>query len=169
MKDFLTVATIVKPQGIRGEVKVITMTDSPEDIQAFKRVYIGGVEYKLLKVRPQGDSCAFLTLGGIADRNAAELLRGKQVETARSDAPELPADTFYIADVIGCSVVDDTGAEVGEVIDITPARTDVYEVKKPDGKTLVFPAVDGVIIDINVAARRVVLSREKLAQVALDE
>ena len=169
MKDYLTVATIVKPQGIRGEVKALTMTDSPEDLQAFTRVYIGGKCYKLLKVRPQGGNCAYLTLSGIADRNAAELLRGLAVEAARSDAPELPEGTYYIADVIGCAVVDDCGVAVGEVTDVTPARTDVYEVAKPDGKRLVFPAVEGLIADVNLKERKITVSAARLAEVALDE
>ena len=62
MKDFLTIATIVKPQGIRGEVKVLALTDSPEDLQAFTRVYVGGKPCKILKVRAQNGNCAFLTL-----------------------------------------------------------------------------------------------------------
>ncbi|MDE7380020.1 MAG: ribosome maturation factor RimM, partial [Clostridia bacterium] len=159
----------VKPQGIRGEVKVLTMTDFPEDLKAFNRVYIGGKCYKLLKVRPQGGNCAFITLSGIADRNAAELLRGLTVEAARSDAPELPEGTYYIADVIGCTVVDDKGETVGEVADVTPARTDVYEVAKPDGKRLVFPAVEGLIEEVDLENKRVTVNAARLSEVALDD
>ncbi len=169
MNDYLTIATIVKPQGIRGEVKVLTMTDEPAGLKAFDRVYVGGNAYKLLKVRPQNGNCAFVTLSGIADRNAAETLRGLEIRVARDDAPALPEDTFYIADVIGCTVFDDGGAEYGEVESITPARTDVYEVKKPDGKIMTFPAVDGLILDINTAARKVTVSAQRLRQVAFDE
>ena len=167
MTDFLTIATIVKPQGIRGEVKVLAMTDFPEDLKAFDKVYIGGNCYKMLKVRPQGGNCAFVTLSGIADRNAAELLRGKEITVLREDAPALPEDTFYIADVIGCTVVDDEGKIYGEVESITPARTDIYEVRKPDGKILTFPAVEGLITDIDVVARKVTVSAARIKEVAL--
>ena len=73
MQDYLTVATILKPQGIRGEVKVKALTDTAEDLKAFKKLLIDGVEYPVLSVRAQGEF-AFLGLKGIADRNAAELL-----------------------------------------------------------------------------------------------
>lgn len=169
MKNYLTIAQIVKPQGIRGELKVLSMTDAPEDLQAFGSVYVGGKAYKMLKVRPQGGNCAFITLSGVADRNAAELLRGLAVEARREDAPALPEDTFYIADVIGCAVVDDGGALLGEVEDITPARTDVYEVKRVDGKKLTFPAVEGLIEDIDLISRTVKVNRERLKQVALED
>lgn len=167
MTDYLTIATIVKPQGIRGEVKVLAMTDEPADLQSFVKVYVGGNAYKILKVRPAGGNCAFVTLSGIADRNAAETLRGQEIRVLRSDAPALPDDTFYIADVIGCTVVDEKGKVYGEVESITPARTDIYELKTEGGKTLTFPAVEGLISDIDTAACRVTVSAAKMAEVAL--
>ena len=169
MNDFLTIATIVKPQGIRGEVKVLTLTDSPADLQNFTKVSVGGKPYRILKVRPQNGNCAFVTLSGVADRNTAELLRGADITVDRDDAPALPDDRVYIADVIGCALVDENGVVLGEVAEITPARTDVYEVVKPNGKKLVFPAVDGVISHIGIAERKVMVNAEKLAEVALDE
>lgn len=167
MTDYLTIAQIVKPQGIRGEVKVIAMTDGPTDLQAFDRVYVGGNALKILKVRPAGGNCAYLTLSGIADRNAAETLRGQEVRVMRSDAPVLPEDTFYIADLIGCNIVDENGRVYGEVESITPARTDIYEVRTPEGKILTFPAVEGLISEIDAAARRVTVSASRLKEVAL--
>ncbi|MCM1438606.1 MAG: ribosome maturation factor RimM [Roseburia sp.] len=169
MEKYLTIAQIVKPQGIRGEVKVLTMTDEPADITAFNRVYVGGNAYKLLKVRPQSGNCAFVTLSGIADRNAAEALRGQEICALRSEAPALPDGRFYIADVLGCTVEDETGAIYGAVENITPARTDIYEVKKPNGKIITFPAVEGLICDIDTAARKVIVNAVRMAEVALDE
>lgn len=167
MENYLTIAQIVKPQGIRGEVKVIAMTDGPTDLQAFDRVYVGGNALRILKVRPAGGNCAYLTLSGIADRNAAETLRGQEVRVMRSDAPALPEDTFYIADLIGCNIVDENGRVYGEVESITPARTDIYEVRTPEGKILTFPAVEGLISEIDAAARRVTVSASRLKEVAL--
>lgn len=169
MKDYLTIATIVKPQGIRGEVKVISMTDSPEDLSSFNRVYIGGNVYKILKVRPQGENCAYLTLSGVADRNAAELFRGLNIDALREDAPALPENTYYIADVIGCKLVDDTGAEIGEVESITPAKDDIYEAVKKDGKRVVFPAVEGLIHAVDLSVRVITVSAARFKEVALDE
>lgn len=167
MTDYLTIATIVKPQGIRGEVKVLAMTDYPEDLKAFDRVYVGGNAYKILKVRPDGGNCAFVTLSGIADRNAAETLRGLEITVLRSDAPALPEDTFYIADIIGCTVADENGKIYGEVESITPARTDIYALKTPDGKAVTFPAVEGLISDIDTAARKVTVNAARMAEVVL--
>ncbi|MFR1633228.1 MAG: ribosome maturation factor RimM, partial [Oscillospiraceae bacterium] len=96
MQKFLTVATVLKPQGIRGEIKVMPQTDSAEDMKDFSSVIIDGTSYKVLACRAAG-GYAYLTLRGIPDRNAAELLRGKEVLVDRSEAPELPDDRVYIA------------------------------------------------------------------------
>ena len=165
MEKTLTIATVLNPQGIRGQINVKTLTDSAEDLCNFARVFIDGAEYKVLAVRPAGD-CAYLTLRGIADRNAAELLRGKEVVALREDAPELPEDTFYLVDVLGCEVVTEKGKSMGTIIDITPAKTDIYVVEG-NGKRVTFVAAEGVIEDIDVQAKRVTVNKKRFDEVAL--
>lgn len=165
MEKYLFVATVLKPQGIRGEVKVKYLTDSAEDLSGFPRVFIDGAEYALLKVRPQRD-CAFLTLKGIADRNAAELLRGKDVYALREDAPSLPEGRFYLVDVIGCEIVTDKGKRIGVITDITPAKTDIYTVDA-DGAEIRFAAAEGVILDIDAERKVVTVNTKRFDEVAL--
>lgn len=167
MEDRLTVAKILKPQGIRGEVKVQTFTDSPSDLNAFVAVYIGGERRKMLRVRPVGEDAAIVALSGVADRNAAELLRDKDVEVMRSDMPALPDGRYYIADVIGCAVISDSGAHIGEVKGITPARTDIYTLVRADGSEVVFAAADGVIEKVDIANGTVTVNEKRFREVAL--
>ncbi len=165
MENTLTIATVLKPQGIRGEIKVKALTDAAEDLKGFARVFIDGVEYKVLVVRPSGD-CAYLTLRGIADRNAAELLRGKEVVALREDAPALPEDTFYLVDVLGCEVVTEKGKSLGTIIEITPAKTDIYVIER-EGKRTTFVAAEGVIDSIDVEKKVVVVNKKRFDEVAL--
>lgn len=167
MENTLNIATVLKPQGIRGEIKVKALTDSAEDLACFHRVFIDGAEYKLLKARPQGD-CAYLTLRGIADRNAAELLRGKQVYALRQDAPELPEDRFYIVDVLGCEVRTEEGDLLGRVSEITPARTDIYTLEE-GAKRMTFVAAEGVIRSIDVERKVMVVDKKKFDEVVLSD
>lgn len=155
----------MKPQGIRGEIKVKALTDSADDLKAFKKLLIDGVEYSVLSVRAQGEF-AFLGLKGIADRNAAELLRGKNVEVARGEAPALPEGRYYIVDLIGCEVLTERGDLIGEVTDVTPAKTDVYTISK-NGKETVFAAADGVITDVDVAAKKITVNSKRFKEVSL--
>lgn len=165
MQKYLTVATILKPQGIRGEVKVMPFTDSAEDLKSFSKVIIDGTEYKVLACRAAG-GYAYLTLRGVPDRNAAELLRGREVLVDRAEAPELPEDRVYIADVVGCMLVTEEGKELGEITDITPARTDIYTVKIGE-REVMFPSADGVIVEIDEDGGKVTVNEKRFKEVAL--
>ena len=165
MQDKLTVGTVLKPQGIRGEVKVKSLCDSAEDLKAFKKLIIDGVEYSVLSVRASGDF-AYIGLKGVADRNGAELLRGKDVEVERVDAPDLPEGRYYIVDLIGCEAVTERGTALGEVVSVTPGKTDIYVLEK-DGKEITFAAADGVITDIVVEARKITVNAKRFKEVSL--
>lgn len=165
VNDTLTVATVLKPQGIRGEVKVRALTDSAEDLAAFKKLIIDGEEYSVLSVRAQGEF-AYLMLRGIADRNAAELLRGKDVEVLRSEVPELPEGRYYIVDLIGCEVRTERGDLLGTITSVTPAKTDIYTLSK-DGREITFAAADGVITDVDLEARKMTVNGKRFREVSL--
>ena len=164
MEKYLNIATVLKPQGIRGEIKVMPHTDSAEDICGFSQVIIDGEEYKVLACRAAG-GFAYLTLRGVPDRNATELLRGKSVLADRADAPELPEDRVYIADIIGCTVLTEQGEELGKVLNVTPARTDIYTISYGD-KEVLFAAAEGVIVSIDEEAGKIVVNAERFRQVA---
>ena len=165
MQKYLTVATILKPQGIRGEVKVMPFTDSAEDLKSFSKVIIDGTEYKVLACRAAG-GYAYLTLRGVPDRNAAELLRGREVLVDRAEAPELPEDRVYIADVVGCALLSEEGEELGKITDITPAHTDIYTALI-GGKEVMFPAAEGVIAKIDAEGGKVTVNKKRFFEVAL--
>ena len=99
---------------------------------------------------------------------AAELLRGKEVLALRSDAPDLPEGTYYLVDVLGCEVFTEKGKSLGSIVDITPAKTDIYVVRGED-KTITFVAAEGVIEDIDVRQRRVVVNKKRFDEVAMYE
>ena len=163
--DRITVAIVLKPQGIRGEVKVKALTDTAEELTAFKSVLIDGVDYSVLSVRAQGEF-AYLGLKGIADRNGAELLRGKNIEVYREDMPELPEGTYYIGDLIGCEVVNERGDILGTVVDVTPAKTDIFTIKR-DTKTIMFPAADGVISEVDEENRKITVNNKRFKEVSI--
>ena len=165
MEQKISIGSVLKPQGIRGEVKVKVFLDSAEELKSFKRVFIGGEEYAVMSVRAQGEF-AYTVLRGIADRNAAELLRGKSIEVARGEAPALPEGRYYIVDLIGCEVLTERGVLIGEVTDVTPAKTDVYTISK-NGKETVFAAADGVITDVDVAAKKITVNSKRFKEVSL--
>ena len=74
----LEIGEVLKPQGIRGELKVKTFTDTPDVVKKFGTVYIDDKAYKILSFRVGPDGAAYIGLRGIPDRNAAELSVAKR-------------------------------------------------------------------------------------------
>ena len=165
MEEKLNVATVLKPQGIRGEIKVKVFLDDAEDFKSFKRIFIGGVEYSVLSVRTQGDF-AFVAVKGVADRNAAELLRGKDIDVLREDCPPLPEGRYYIADLLGCEVFYTSGEKIGEVTEVVPAGTDIYVLSTAKGEVS-FAAADGVIEDVDVESKKITVNKKRFKEVSV--
>ena len=128
----ILIGKIVKPQGINGEVKLVDYTDGYTAVKKIERVYIDDVEYKVLSLSSR-DGAIFMCLRGVFDRNAAELLRGKDVY-ADKEMIQKSADSFFIEDVIGCKLYLSSGKCIGEIVDVTNASTDVFTVKSIDGR-----------------------------------
>lgn len=165
MEEKISIGAVLKPQGIRGEIKIKVFLDSAEDLKSFKRVFVDGEEYSLMSVRAQGEF-AYVVLRGIADRNAAELLRCKELEVYHSELPEPPDGRYYIADLTGCEVVTASGEVIGAVASVTPAKTDIYTLQTPKGEVS-FAAAEGVIESVDVANKRIVVNKKRFKEVSV--
>lgn len=162
----LVIGEVLKPQGIRGELKIKTYTDFPEDVKAFGKVYIDGKEYKILSFRVGNDGAAYVGLRGIPDRNAAELFRGKKLEGDREDAPELADGQYYIVDILGCACETEEGEFLGTLKDVANLSSDVYTLEK-DGKDILFPVVKGVIVKVDLAEKKIIVNKAKFDEIAV--
>ena len=161
----LTIGQILKPQGIRGEVKVMPYTDSAEDFKRFKRVFLDGEEYRVLSVRT-GGGMVYLALRGVADRNAAELLRGKELSVPREDAPVPAEGSYYIADLLGCEVISSEGEKLGTLTDVRPAATDIYTILSGE-KEILFPAAKGVVVGVDTEKKLITVDAKRFREVAV--
>lgn len=162
----LIIGEVLKPQGIRGELKVKTFTDFPEDVKEFGVVYIDEVPYKILSFRVGPDGAAYMGLRGIPDRNAAELFRGKKLEGNREDAPPLEEGRHYIVDVLGLTCETEEGEVLGVVKDIVNLASDVYTLEK-DGKKILFPSVNGVIVRFDIEGGKIIVNKQKFDEMAV--
>ena len=123
--EFLEAGEIVSTHGVRGEMKILPWADGPDFLLDFKRVRVGGVDYKIESCRIQ-KTCNLLKLQGIDTMEDAQAMRGRTVEVYRQDAPE---GLIFVAELLGVQVYCD-GAHIGEVVDVLdyPANK-VYVVK----------------------------------------
>ena len=171
-QEYLLLGEIVRPQGIRGEVKVRHYTDDPERFYDLDVVFLKrGEKYDEAGVedaRVQGDD-VYLKLEGIDDRNEAEKLRGIQLWVDRDNAVELGEDEVFIADILGARAFDTKGNQLGVLKDVlTPGGVDVFVLKTPKGN-LMFPALKEVLLEMNADEGKLVLDENKLEEVALYE
>ena len=164
--DRLVIGEVLKPQGIRGELKIKTFTDSPEDVKSFGTVYIDDNPYKILSFRVGTDGAAYIGLRGIPDRNAAELFRGKKLEGEREDAPPLEEGRYYIVDILGLSCETEDGEFLGIVKDIRNLSSDIYTIEK-DGKNILFPVVKNVIKTIDLENKKVIVDKAVFDEIAV--
>lgn len=95
----ILVGKIVAAQGLRGEVRVQTYTETPADIKDLKIENL-----KMTYVRSAGRDVAIAKVDGINDRTSAESLRGTELFTLRESLPQLPDGEYYQTDLIGMSV-----------------------------------------------------------------
>ena len=127
-KQYIEAGRIVNTHGVAGEVKIEVWLDSPQFLKSFKRCFIDKREVKLLSARVH-KGFLIAKLQGVEDVNAAMALKGRTVFIDRADA-RLPKGAFFLQDIIGASVVDEQGREIGKLSDVmeTPA-SNVYVVK----------------------------------------
>ena len=167
MEDFIKIGIIVKPQGIKGEVKVKPLTDDISRFDSLKKVYIGGVEKRVLSVKRSPDF-AFLLLSGVEDRNASEMLRNMDVFIRREDAVKLEEGSYFIQDIIGCIIYDEEQKCYGKIIDVTSAKTDYFTVDD-NGRIMRFPFLKRVLVKVDTEAKKIIVKKDKLLEVAFYE
>lgn len=147
--DRIKVGKITGAFGIRGELKVYPYTDRPERFEELGKIFANGQEYKITNVRYQ-KNLVLLRLEGVADRNAAEKLKGTELTINRENLRELEEDEFFIFDLIGLEAVDENGGHIGRVHDVIQnTAQDLYEIETDDGKMHLIPAVYEFIPEID--------------------
>ncbi len=168
MEQFLKIGVIVKPQGVKGEVKVQPLTDDITRFNKLKEVIIDGKTYKVEKATVGGGT-VFISLSGITDRNVAELFRGKFLLVDRENAIPLEEGRYFIADIVGCEVVTEKGNPVGRVIDVFSARTDIFTLRTSDNRTLRFPFLKDLIVSVDIENQLITLCEKRLGEVSVYE
>ena len=156
----VALAAVAGAHGVKGEVRLKLFSDSVAGLVQHAKVYVGGVEHRLLGVR-DGGKTAIARFEGVADRSAVEALRGQLVEVERGDLPPLEEGEYYHSDLIGLPCVDREGQTVGVVISVENfGAGDLLEIEFPNGRRSLIPFRDG-IADLDDG--RVVIDREFLA------
>ncbi len=161
---YLAVGEILRPHGLRGEVRMRVLTDYPERLPQLEFVYLGDspestspVKHAVAGLRFNKD-IALLSLAGCHTRNDAELLRGKIVLISIDQAAPLNDGEYYLFDLIGLRVIADQ-IEIGCVKEVLQTgANDVYVVHGGDFGEVLLPAHDETIVNIDFEAQTITMS-----------
>ena len=152
MENMLRVGVITSTHGVRGEVKVFPTTDDAKRFKKLKTVILDtGKGQTTLEIEQVKffKNMVILKFKGYDNINDVE----KDLLITREQAVTLQPDEYFITDLIGLLVKDDTGAEVGTVKDVLETgANDVYVVALPNGKELLLPAIKDCILNVDIEA-----------------
>lgn len=153
------VGRIAGAHGIRGEVLIRAFTARPEDIGAYGRLSDGSARtfnFKSARATAKG---VVAQLDGIADRTAAEALKGTELYLDRDRLPATGEGEFYHADLIGLAAVDAEGQPLGEIVGVyNYGAGDLIELRLAgSGKTELVAFTEAFVPEVDLAARRVVV------------
>lgn len=152
---YLAVGLLRKPHGLRGDVLMEIYTDFPERIRPGTEILVGKSHQplKITRRRPHNDGL-ILGFDGIDSPEQAGKYRGTLAYVPSEDRPALPAGEYYHHQVIGLTVSDETGRELGTLTEIiVTGANDVYVVHSAQGQDVLLPALKDVILNVDLSAK----------------
>jgi 16S rRNA processing protein RimM len=156
----LTVGIIERPHGVRGEFQASLTTDTPDRLLTLKSIFVGdeAVPRAIQEVRKHQDRLVF-KLAGINNPEQVRRLSKTPLKIPGTAAAPLAEGEYFVYQLINSLVVDETGAELGRLVDIMETGANEVYVIRPEGSTeeLLLPNIPSVILDIDVEQARIVV------------
>ena len=156
MEKLIIIGKITGAHGVRGELKVFPLTDDPRRFLKLKECFICGQNFE----KPEAMTCSsaridrgnvLVKFDGCADRDKAELLRGRFIAVERENAVKLKKDNYFITDLKGLKVIDDVRGEVGTVIDCFETGPQfTLDIRRDKKKNLMIPFVKAYCYEVSI-------------------
>ncbi len=154
MEDLLQVGVITGTHGLKGEVKVFPTTDDKNRFLDLEDVLLDtGTEMLELKVEYVKffKKFVFVKFEGLDDINQVEQYKRCPLMVTRENAVALEEDEYFVADLIGLTIVDESGITIGRLENvIETGANDVYEVVTEEGSRILLPAIKDCILDVDM-------------------
>lgn len=165
MEQYLNVGKIVNTHGIRGEVKVISITDFSEQRYAVGNklhLFLPGSSHPLeltVKSHRKHKNFDLLTFENYSNINDVEAWKNGILKVAGEELEKLPEGEYYFHQIIGCEVYTIDGAALGKVEEIlTPGANDVWVVKGPNNREYLIPYIENVVSDIQIDKNKIIIT-----------
>lgn len=157
--EFLVVGKLGKPHGVRGEIVMDVYTDFPERLQQGVTVFIGAefLPLQVSKCRPHPRGL-LMNFEGYPTREEVAELRNQLIYVRTADRPPLDAGEYYHHELLGLQIIDEKDRILGTVERILETgANDVYVVKDENGAELLIPAIQSVILRIDLKSNQILI------------
>ena len=152
---YLAVGLLRKPHGLRGDLLLEIYTDFPERLKPGTQIFAGDKHQplKITRRRPHNDGL-ILGFEGITTPEEAGRYRATVVYVPTADRPTLLEGQYYHHEIVGVTVIDETGITLGTLTEIIiTGANDVYVVTPAQGKDILLPALKEVILGVDLSAK----------------
>lgn len=156
MIDFIKVGKIVNTHGIKGELKVLPLTDDMTRFEELEYVYVENQKIEIEDVWYK-KNFVMLKFKGFDNINDVLCFKDKYVYIDKENAIELPEDTYFIFQIIGLNVYLMSGELLGKITDVIQTGSNDVYVVKDDNKEYLIPAIKEVIKEINLDDKKVII------------
>jgi 16S rRNA processing protein RimM len=157
--DLIAVGQIVKPFGVRGEVKVRSLSDVPGRFEGIRLKQVtlvapSGRSVTTVVNRVREDRGFYvLGLDALSTPEEAATFRGGFIKIPRDQAPPLPDGQYYEFDLVGMTVLDEAGRTLGTLEDVLETASNSLFVVRRDGRELLLPGTKAVVASVDVQAK----------------
>jgi 16S rRNA processing protein RimM len=158
----ILVGKLGRTRGIQGQIWITPLTDFPDRFEGLKEILVGDRDgwksYEIEATWMIGER-PVIKFVGINSREDASRMTNRELAVTGDQLVELPEATYYVFDLVGCEVIDETsGEKLGEVTDVRryPAN-DVYVVRSESGEEVLFPAVVELVATIDIVSKKIVV------------
>ena len=160
--NMIIIGKITGPQGVRGEVRVMPLTDFPERFKDLKIALLDdGKRLPVESVRYH-QQVILLKFAGLDDRNSIEHLRGKLIQIERKDLVPLPEGHYHVFDIIGLSVYNEEEECLGKISDVLQTGSnDVYVVEQQNKQPLLIPGLKSVVLHVDIAGGKMTVKLQE--------
>ena len=156
------IGEIVRPHGLRGEMRVMPLTDDPSRFSRLAECVLWDAARdvreprRLRSARTAGDTL-LVALAGCETPEAARSLTGRLIAIHERDVLPLREGTFYPWQLEGAVVVTEDGREVGRMTGIEQGPGQDRWIVRDGAREHLIPAVADIVVDVDLAARRIVI------------
>lgn len=160
-EQMFTIGKIVNTHGIKGEVKVVRISDFEERFNPGQTVYAikddKSIELTIAAHRLH-KGFDLIQFKDYANINLVESFKGCKLKILEDQLTELEENEFYYHEIIGCEVYTVEDIKLGKVKEIlSPGANDVWVVKQERGKDLLIPYIEDVVTEVDIEAKRIVI------------